>query len=119
LAADAGAHVPRPPLPPDDEALVARLTGHDECRAALLGAGQSVGERGARRGGGEGSVSLLAELARPGSVTDRDRAHDPVPGSEGEERVAEPDQASGRDHVLQTDTALTVVLDLDPLRGPL
>src|SRR5260370_15106144 len=61
LRAYVDANVARPLLDADDHPLVNGLSRLDEGGTALLSAGQTERERGARRRGREGAVALLPE----------------------------------------------------------
>src|SRR5262249_59957835 len=112
LPADVDPDVAGPLLEPNDHPLVHLLARLDEGDPTLLGAGQAISQRGARRRGGQGPIALLAELTHPRSVADRDRAHQTLARGEGQERVAETDQAAGRNEVLEPDPAFWVVDEL-------
>src|SRR4029077_4458902 len=101
LPANIDPDVARPLLDADDHPLVHRLARLDEGGAALLRAGEPKREGGPGRRGREGAVPLLAEIARPGPAADPDRAHETGACSQGEEVVAEADQAARRDQVLE------------------
>src|SRR5438094_6610243 len=103
LPADVDPDVSGPLLDADDHPFVDLLARLDEGRAPLLGAGQTEGQglAGGRRG--QRAVALLAKLAQEGPVSHSDRPHQAVARGEGQEGVAKPDQAPGRDHVLEPD----------------
>src|SRR6266702_6304590 len=119
LPAHVDADVAGPLLEADDHPLVDLLARLDERDAPLLGGGQPVGQRGAGRRRGQGSVALLAKLPHPVPVADPDRAHDAFARGQGQECVSKADQTAGRDQVLEADPALVVVDDLDHLAAAL
>src|SRR5439155_9474814 len=106
-------HVARTSLKADDHPLVDGLSRLYEDGPALLRVGEAVGQGRSWRGCRQRPVALDAKLAGPGSEAVRDGGHDPGSGREGQEAVAEADQAARRNRVLEADAALPVVVDLD------
>src|SRR5258706_4765500 len=103
---------------PRDHPVVPLLAGQDEGRAPLVSPRKTEGEGRPRRGGGQGAVALLAEVARPRPVADADRAHEAGAGGQRQEAVAKADESARRDGVLEADAPLADLDDFDHFAGP-
>ena len=114
LLADVDRHIARPLLDAHDHPLVDLLARLDEGEATLLRVGESEGENVSRAGRHHRAVALLPEVARPGTVAEEQRAHDPGAAGDRQEGVPEADQATGRDCVVEPDAGLCIG-DLDHL----